>query len=79
MCVYTPNSQDQLRRLDYRMAWEDAFLHYINGLRASKPVVFCGDLNVAHREIDIYTHTEKHSYGPQQAVLIPYVELTIEQ
>ena len=51
--VYTPNSQDGLRRLDYRMDWEDAFLHYLKGLDQKKPVVFCGDLNVAHQEIDL--------------------------
>ena len=51
--VYTPNSQDGLRRLDYRMEWEDAFLHYLKGLDQKKPVVFCGDLNVAHQEIDL--------------------------
>ena len=51
--VYTPNSQDGLRRLDYRMRWEDDFLAYIRQLDARKPVVFCGDLNVAHEEIDL--------------------------
>ena len=51
--VYTPNSQDGLARLPYRMEWEDAFLRYLKGLEAEKPVVFCGDLNVAHTEIDI--------------------------
>ena len=51
--VYVPNSQDELRRLDYRMTWEDAFLAYIKQLDAKKPVVFCGDLNVAHQEIDL--------------------------
>ncbi len=51
--VYTPNSQDGLKRLSYRMEWEDAFLAYVEGLRSKKPVVFCGDLNVAHEEIDI--------------------------
>ena len=50
---YTPNSQDELRRLDYRMKWEDDFLAYINGLKKKKPVIFCGDLNVAHQEIDL--------------------------
>ena len=50
---YTPNSQDGLRRLDYRMTWEDAFLTYLRALDAKKPVVVCGDLNVAHKEIDI--------------------------
>ena len=51
--VYTPNSQDGLARLEYRMQWEDAFLAYINGLNEKKPVIFCGDLNVAHQEIDL--------------------------
>ena len=51
--VYTPNSQDGLRRLDYRMAWEDAFLAYLQALDAKKPVVVCGDMNVAHQEIDL--------------------------
>lgn len=51
--VYTPNSQNELARLDYRMQWEDAFLAYLKVLENSKPVVFCGDLNVAHKEIDL--------------------------
>lgn len=51
--VYTPNSQDGLRRLDYRMQWEDDFLAYIKRLDAVKPVIVCGDLNVAHAEIDL--------------------------
>lgn len=51
--VYTPNSQDELKRLDYRMEWEDAFLTYLKGLETKKPVIFCGDLNVAHKEIDL--------------------------
>ena len=51
--VYTPNSQDDLRRLDYRMTWEDAFRTYLQGLDAKKPVIICGDLNVAHKEIDL--------------------------
>ncbi|MGN0794554.1 MAG: exodeoxyribonuclease III [Aristaeellaceae bacterium] len=51
--VYTPNSQRELTRLDWRMAWEDAFLGYIRSLEAVKPVIYCGDLNVAHREIDL--------------------------
>ena len=51
--VYTPNAQDGLARLPYRMQWEDAFLAYLKGLEREKPVVFCGDLNVAHTEIDI--------------------------
>ncbi len=51
--VYVPNSQRELTRLDYRMTWEDAFLNYINELDKKKPVIYCGDLNVAHREIDL--------------------------
>ena len=51
--VYTPNSQDGLKRLDYRMRWEDDFLAYIRSLDAQKPVIYCGDLNVAHNEIDL--------------------------
>ena len=50
---YTPNSQDGLRRLDYRMKWEDDFLAYVKSLDKKKPVVVCGDLNVAHEEIDL--------------------------
>lgn len=51
--VYTPNSQDGLRRLEYRMTWEDDFLLYLKKLEEKKPVIVCGDLNVAHREIDL--------------------------
>ncbi len=50
---YTPNSQNELARLSYRMEWEDAFLAYLDGLKAKKPVIICGDLNVAHQEIDL--------------------------
>ena len=50
---YTPNSQDGLRRLDYRMTWEDAFRDYLLALDKKKPVIVCGDLNVAHQEIDL--------------------------
>lgn len=53
LTVYTPNAQRELTRLPYRMAWEDAFLAYLKGLEKDKPVVFCGDLNVAHKEIDL--------------------------
>lgn len=49
---YTPNSQNELRRLDYRMTWEDAFLAYLTELKQQKPVILCGDLNVAHKNID---------------------------
>ena len=51
--VYTPNSQNELARLDYRMTWEDAFADYLNALKAKKPVIICGDMNVAHKEIDL--------------------------
>lgn len=51
--VYTPNSQDGLRRLDYRMTWEDAFRTFLLELNKKKPVIVCGDLNVAHQEIDL--------------------------
>jgi len=51
--VYTPNSQSELARLEYRMSWEEAFLAYLCGLEEKKPVIFCGDLNVAHKEIDL--------------------------
>ena len=53
VCCYTPNSQDELRRLDYRMQWEDDLRAYLKELDAKKPVVYCGDLNVAHTEIDL--------------------------
>ena len=51
--VYTPNSQSELARLDYRMRWKEAFLSYLKGLEKKKPIIFCGDLNVAHKEIDL--------------------------
>lgn len=50
---YTPNSQNELKRLDYRMTWEEAFLNYLNSLKAKKGVILCGDLNVAHQNIDL--------------------------
>jgi len=53
VCVYTPNAQDGLKRIDYRMSWEDAFRDYLLGLDAKKPVIVCGDMNVAHKEIDL--------------------------
>ena len=53
VCVYTPNAQDGLKRLDYRMAWEDAFRAYLLALDRQKPVIACGDMNVAHEEIDL--------------------------
>ena len=61
---YTPNSKQELERLDYRMVWEDDFLAYINKLNEKKPVVFCGDLNVAHEEIDLKNpKTNHHNAG----------------
>lgn len=51
--VYTPNSQNELKRLDYRMEWDDAFREYLKGLEETKPVITCGDFNVAHKEIDL--------------------------
>jgi exodeoxyribonuclease-3 len=53
VCCYTPNSQDGLKRLDYRMQWETDLREYLMQLDAKKPVVYCGDLNVAHKEIDL--------------------------
>ena len=62
--VYTPNSQDGLRRLDYRMRWETDFQNYLHQLDARKPVVVCGDMNVAHEEIDIKNpKTNRHNAG----------------
>ncbi len=60
VCVYVPNSQDGLRRLDYRMKWEDDFRSYLLALDAKKPVIVCGDLNVAHEEIDIKNANTNH-------------------
>lgn len=73
VCVYTPNSQDELRRLDYRMLWEDAFRRYLQKLDQQKPVIACGDMNVAHHEIDLknpktnrrnpgFTDEERHKF-----------------
>lgn len=56
--VYTPNSQAELKRLDYRMTFEDAILEYVKNLDKTKPVVLCGDLNVAHEEIDLKTRRQ---------------------
>ena len=53
VCCYTPNAQDELKRIDYRMSWEDDFRAYLCELDAKKPVIMCGDLNVAHNEIDL--------------------------
>ena len=60
VCCYTPNSQDGLRRLDYRMKWEDDFRNYLMRLDTQKPVILCGDLNVAHEEIDLKNPKTNH-------------------
>ena len=61
LTVYTPNSQDGLKRLEYRMRWEDDFLAYVNELDREKPVICCGDLNVAHQEIDLKNPKTNHN------------------
>ncbi|MBR6365189.1 MAG: exodeoxyribonuclease III [Lachnospiraceae bacterium] len=58
--VYVPNSQDGLKRLDYRMKWEDDFRAYLNGLAKEKTVIVCGDMNVAHKEIDLKNPSSNH-------------------
>ena len=58
--VYVPNSKDDLSRIPYRMTWEDDFLKYVKKLEEKKPVVYCGDLNVAHNEIDLKNPSSKH-------------------
>ena len=64
VCCYTPNSQDGLKRLDYRMTWEEDFRAYLQQLDKQKPVILCGDLNVAHEEIDIKNpKTNRHNAG----------------
>ena len=60
VCVYTPNSQDELKRLDYRMEWEDDFREYVCSLASRKGVIICGDLNVAHKEIDLKNPQSNH-------------------
>lgn len=60
VCCYTPNSQNELKRLSYRMTWEDAFFDYLKGLEQKKAVVLCGDLNVAHKEIDLKNPKTNH-------------------
>lgn len=58
--VYTPNSQEELKRLSYRMEWEDDFLTYLKKLEENKPVIICGDMNVAHKEIDLKNPKTNH-------------------
>ena len=60
LCVYTPNAQRELARLSYRMEWEDAIREYIAALDKKKPVIYCGDLNVAHEEIDLKNPKTNH-------------------
>lgn len=60
LCVYTPNAQRELARLDYRMSWEDSLREYIKALDSDKPVIYCGDLNVAHEEIDLKNPKSNH-------------------
>ena len=69
MCVYTPNAQDELKRIDYRMAWEDDFRAHLVALDAKKPVIVCGDMNVAHQEIDLKnpkTNVNNAGFTPQE-------------
>ena len=63
VCVYTPNAQDGLKRLDYRMSWDDDFRTYVKGLAEKKGVIICGDLNVAHQDIDLKNPQTNH-YNP---------------
>ena len=60
VCVYTPNAQDGLRRIEFRMTWEDAFRDYLCALDCEKPVIVCGDMNVAHQEIDLKNPDTNH-------------------
>lgn len=60
VCVYTPNSQNELKRLDYRMSWEDDFRDYLCALDGKKPVIVCGDMNVAHEPIDLKNPDSNH-------------------
>ena len=63
VCVYTPNSQNELKRLDYRMTWEDAFRAHLMELDKKKPVIACGDMNVAHEEIDLKNPSTNHMHA----------------
>ncbi|PJI08137.1 MULTISPECIES: exodeoxyribonuclease III [Clostridium] len=67
--VYTPNSKEKLARLDYRMEWEDSFRNYLKGLDEKKPVIVCGDMNVAHTEIDLKNpknNTKNAGFSPEE-------------
>ena len=65
LCCYTPNSQDGLKRIEYRLQWEDDLLLYLQTLDRTKPVILCGDLNVAHQEIDL------KNPGPNRGSVLP--------
>ena len=74
VCCYTPNSQDGLKRLDYRMEWEDDLREYLMSLDRSKPVIYCGDLNVAHQEIDLKnpkTNRNNAGFSDQEREKLP--------
>ena len=60
ICVYVPNSQEELKRLQYRMKWEDDFRAFVSDLDKKKPVIICGDMNVAHKEIDLKNPSSNH-------------------
>ena len=80
VCCYTPNSQDGLKRLDYRMRWEADFRGYLKVLDARKPVILCGDLNVAHEEIDIKNpKSNRHNAGFTDEERAKFSELLAEQ
>lgn len=74
--VYTPNAQHGLARLDYRLRWDRDFLSYINHLEGTKPVIFCGDLNVAHKEIDLARPKDNHKnpgFSPQERASFDHI------
>ena len=74
VCCYTPNSQDGLKRLEYRMSWEDAFRKYLKRLDEQKPVILCGDLNVAHEEIDLEKFSDLLACGFTDSFRYKYPE-----
>lgn len=79
LCVYTPNAKRELERLGYRMEWEDALRRYIKALDAKKPVIYCGDLNVAHNEIDLKNpKSNRQSAGFSDEERAKFTELLTE-
>lgn len=79
LCVYTPNAKRELERLGYRMEWEDALRRYIKALDAKKPVIYCGDLNVAHNEIDLKNpKSNRQSAGFSDEERAKFTELLME-